>query len=278
MYQSINQLYYGNYDGVTVSGSTIYSGSFEQYRQSTLDLSGSRVIGKEVGVKDVEEFVSKKIHYSVKEYGIKVPIFIEDVKQVVNDCFKNEPDNKIKIITGNRVEWKKGISRLLTLTETEEKEYSALEGQEASKYLMNLKARKKMEYANSIMSEATQLDIIIKIESAIEAIKSVPHDVMITRTKISEVSKLSYKTVCKYLDAIPQLKDCEVVDGRTEAAIRINELLENTCLEINKDKEKITKIRLHNRSKVSRPTIDKKLKDDNLRLKQYIDKLNAKIK
>jgi len=73
-------------------------------------------------------------------------------------------------------------------------------------------------------------EIILRIESAIEAIKSVPHDTMITRGKISSVSGLSYKTVCKYLDAIPQLKDCEVVDGRTEAAIRVNELLERGLL------------------------------------------------
>jgi len=37
-------------------------------------------------------------------------------------------------------------------------------------------------------------------------------------------------------------------------------------------------MKLHKSSKVSRPTIDKKIKDKDLRLKEYIDKLNNQIK
>lgn len=50
VYNAVNQLYFGNYSGSAESGSTIFSGSFEQFMQSDLDLSSSRQIGSEVGV------------------------------------------------------------------------------------------------------------------------------------------------------------------------------------------------------------------------------------
>jgi hypothetical protein len=49
VYNSAYQNYYANYSG-SINGSTVYSGSYNISMQTTLDLSGSRVIKKEVGI------------------------------------------------------------------------------------------------------------------------------------------------------------------------------------------------------------------------------------
>jgi len=234
-------------------------------------------IGKSLSQEAVCAFISSKIHRAVKDYGIRVSVFYEDIKDVVEDCFATEPPRDMNIMTNSKLEWKSNVKELLNLTMQEEKESCKLGDKDKAYYLANIKSKKKMLYANSVMSEATQTDIILKIESAIEAIKSVEHNGRITRTDISEFSGVTYSTVCKYIDIIPQLKDVEVVDSRTESSIKVNELLEEGCFKIHDGKDRITKMRLHKESSVSRPTIDKKCKGGALRLQPLINNLNNKL-
>jgi len=231
---------------------------------------------RDVTADEVSKHIGSKISSAVRDNGILSPVYQSDVEDVVKDCFNSDDNRMVNIFTNNKIEWKKDIKGLIELTREEVDFLYSIDVKDRVNEKIKMIGEKKLRYTNQIMSEAKREDNVEKIECAIEALKSVRMGEFITRRDIVNVSGVSYSTVCKYLDK-GYIVDDSILDARTEKSFEINKRLEDGCVNINAKGYKITKLKLHKESKVSRPTIDKKLKDRSVRLSEYINKLNNEL-
>lgn len=230
----------------------------------------------DVTADEVSRHIGFKISSAVRDNGILSPVYQSDVEDVVRSCFNSDDDRSVNIFTNNKIEWKKDIKGLIKLTKEEVDFLSSISMENRVNEKIKMIGDKKLRYTNKIMSEAKREDAIDKMECAIEALKSVRMGEFITRGDIADVSGVSYNTVCRYLDK-GYIVDDSILDARTEKSFEVNKRLEDGCVNIHSKGYKITKSKLHKESRVSRPTIDKKLKDKSVRLSEYIYKLNSKL-
>lgn len=253
--------------------SVMYNVAVLSYRLMAINSN----VGKALNPNDISRYIGSKVAKAVKDYNKRSPVYQNDIEDIVDRCFKVMPSKNMNIVTKQRLQWKPNIGELLTLSEKEQKHLLKLKGDDADDYISKIRARKKMDYANEVISDAIKVDIIVRIESAIEAIKSVPHNALLTRREISNQSGIPYSTVCKYINEIPELAGGDVANEKTEAAIRVCNLLEDACYNIHQENKRITKLGLHKETKVSRTTIYKKWEDGDFNLKALVGKLNSKL-
>lgn len=86
VYNSTHQNFYSNTIGV-VSGSTVYSGSFDISPSTTLDLTGSRIETTEVGIISIPRDV---MGVGIAPNTVKVEHFTESVDKYCNDAYVSD--------------------------------------------------------------------------------------------------------------------------------------------------------------------------------------------